>query len=224
MMIASVPGVPGNGPFGYVPQGLTAGIAGLGEVDTASNTSTLSVREYTLSNGAKVWASFQSPASDLAIKSMKTALARFTRVTGAAVQVDGLISTVTVTAVRAAAQYAIANGLAALGYLVQGASASPKTLAERAHVVGRLLNDIADQLSLGGPIATAPRPSSGGGGSHTQQPSTSPVPVPPVYDLPPDVYQNATPGFFGKKHWAYYAAGAVLLLGLGSAAYLVWKE
>lgn len=220
MMIASIPGIPTMSPWGYVPQGLSGQVSGLGDIDTSSNTTTLSVKEYTLSNGARVWASYESPASNSAIKAMKTALARFTRVTGVAVTIDGLISSVTVSAVQTAAQYAIANDLAALGYLVKGAAVNPKTLAERAHVVGRLLNDIANQLNIGGPVVqTTPRPSG----------SSSPTPAPAdIPGLPPDLFpvqQNAMPAFnFGKKHWAYYAAGAVLFVGLGAAAYLVWKE
>lgn len=53
---------------------------------------------------------------------------------------------------------------------------------------------------------------------HGMSPTT--LPLPPAYD---PYTTSASPGLFQKKHAVWYAAGAILLAGLGIATYLVWK-
>jgi hypothetical protein len=96
-------------------------------------------------------------------------------------------------------------------------------LAGGAQHVYDALKYAADALGLETAAGTAPPVPTTYDDDDDQAPAPDPVPQVPS-SFPFDPYTtSASPGFFQKKNVAWYIAGAVLLIGLGTATYLVYK-
>lgn len=178
----------------------------------------LSVKEYTLQNGVRVWASYQCPPCNEAIKRLQAQLNRVAGKIGArTTSVDGLIGPGTVALAQGVANAALQRGIALQGGILRAAAVSAEKLARKAHVAADVAGQIADLI-----------------GAPTKPPQPAPPPAPPVVTptpvpgqpppLPPELYANASPGIFGKKSLPWVIGGSILAIGLGVATYLVWKK
>lgn len=200
-----------------------APVALMGPADpTQDPNAMLSVKEYVLSNGVKVWASYQCPSCNEAIKSLQVRLNNFAALAKKpAVAVDGLIGDSTLALARAVADFALTKQVFIQGGMLKVVAATAKMLAQKAHVAADLVQQIGNVLGIdtsqtvvtpAPPKPSRPRAPAGGG-------------------LPEDVIlpdfspaQHASPGIFSKHHWSWYVAGGILLLGLSAATYFVWKK
>lgn len=213
-----------NSPFGYVPTLMGAGLAGgLGDVNTNDPSTRLSVKEYVKANGTRVWASYQSPASNEAIRSMQRRLNWYAGlVKKPAIMIDGQIGPETLTFARAVATFALTHGAQLQGALLNALTASQQQLAEKAHVAADLLKQIVDVLGIdtSGTVVTPapPKPQP----TIPSYPTTPNPTSPPI--VPDDFTYNASPAIGGKKHWAFYLAGGIVFVGLVGAAILIWKD
>jgi hypothetical protein len=138
----------------------------------------LSVKSYVVS-GVTVWASYQSPAADAAIKRMKQEINRF----GAGLDVNGLVGPKTTSALKLiTSRYSGASGLtgAKVRELASIAAGGEQMVAKRASEVWSFVYDLAEQYGFIKHPAVAVAPKTGeGGGAQIPPPPAGTVPPPP---------------------------------------------
>jgi hypothetical protein len=194
-----------GGGFGQAP---AAPVTMLGAPTQAAG-----VKDY---NG--VWASYQCPSCDAAIRDMQAMINRAAvamTVPGVAVTIDGKVGAGTVSGLRNVIQAGIGRGYGFLGALVPYQTA--EAVAKAADTISSVLRQIPAGSS-GAPVSTPPV-------------STTPTPVytppaggamPPIPGFP-DGGVSTQPSAF-KKAAPWLIGGGILLVGIAAAGFILTRE
>jgi len=165
--------------------------------------------------------------ADLMFRSLQQSVNRYAGGAGfAPVKIDGFIGTGVVAALNKIITWAMPRlGAAQFTEIskILPWVLSKEAVAQNADKILFQLNYVAGLLSVpgAGPLPTITAPAAAPPAVTYTLPPASPASQASPSNPGPD--QSASPSIFQKKHWAWYVAGGIMLAGLGTATYLVWK-